>query len=136
MSAAGGASSGRFSPSGAVRRLAAALPAPLGRVLLAIWGAPRAALIVAMRLYRRFVSPLYGPTCKYHPSCSAYALEAVELHGAVRGTWLTVRRLGRCNPWSAGGIDDVPGSTRWADWSEPEWETGPRRSTGSVATGR
>jgi hypothetical protein len=62
--------------------------------------------------YRRFISPLLGPRCRFYPSCSAYALEAVQLHGALRGSWLAVRRLGRCHPFHPGGIDPVPGSDR------------------------
>ena len=58
--------------------------------------------------YRRFVSPLLMPRCRFLPSCSAYALEAVQLHGAARGSWLAVRRLSRCHPFHAGGIDPVP----------------------------
>jgi putative membrane protein insertion efficiency factor len=65
-------------------------------------------LIALLRVYRTFISPLYGQVCRYHPSCSAYALEAVTVHGSVRGSWLAVRRLARCNPWAAGGYDPVP----------------------------
>jgi uncharacterized protein len=65
-------------------------------------------LIWLLRAYRALISPLYGQVCRYHPSCSAYALEAVEKHGALRGSWLAVRRLGRCHPWAAGGYDPVP----------------------------
>lgn len=61
-----------------------------------------------LRAYRLIISPLYGQVCRYYPSCSAYALEAVETHGAFKGMWLAVRRLGRCHPWAAGGIDPVP----------------------------
>ena len=78
-------------------------------------------LVVLLTGYRRFISPLLGPTCRYYPSCSAYALEAVQLHGALRGSWLTVRRLSRCHPFHAGGIDPVPGS----DWAQASTETGP-----------
>ncbi len=65
-------------------------------------------LIWALRAYRFAISPLYGQVCRYHPSCSAYALEAVTTHGSVRGSWLSLRRLARCHPWAAGGYDPVP----------------------------
>ncbi len=68
-------------------------------------------LIWLLRAYRFAISPLYGQVCRYHPTCSAYALGAVETHGAIRGSWLAVRRLGRCHPWAAGGYDPVPPST-------------------------
>jgi hypothetical protein len=72
------------------------------------WNIPRNVLIGFIRAWRLLISPLYGPTCKYYPSCSAYGLEAVRRHGAVRGSALTVWRIMRCNPWSLGGVDDVP----------------------------
>ncbi len=68
-------------------------------------------LIGFLRAYRLLISPLYGQVCRYHPSCSAYALEAVTRHGSLRGTWLAMRRLGRCHPWAAGGYDPVPPRT-------------------------
>ena len=69
---------------------------------------PRFVVVTLLRLYRLVVSPLYGPTCRFYPSCSAYALEAVERHGVLRGGWLAGRRLLRCHPWNPGGVDPVP----------------------------
>jgi len=66
-------------------------------------------LVRLLRGYRLVISPLYGQVCRYHPSCSAYALQAVEVHGSLRGAWLAVRRLARCHPWAPGGYDPVPG---------------------------
>ncbi len=61
-----------------------------------------------IRAYQLFVSPLLGPRCRFYPSCSHYAMEAIELHGALRGTWLAIKRIGRCHPWNEGGFDPVP----------------------------
>ena len=77
------------------------------------WGAraaalPRRVVVGLLRLYQRVVSPLYGPTCRFYPSCSQYALVAVERHGVLRGAALASWRLLRCNPWNPGGVDDVP----------------------------
>ncbi len=66
-------------------------------------------LVGVLTLYRRFVSPALGPRCRFHPTCSAYALEAVTRHGALRGSWLGLKRIARCHPWNAGGVDPVPG---------------------------
>lgn len=65
-------------------------------------------LVALLRAYRAVISPMYGQVCRYDPSCSAYALEAVQTHGAIRGVVLAARRLGRCHPWTAGGYDPVP----------------------------
>ena len=59
-------------------------------------------------VYRTLVSPLLGPHCRFHPTCSAYAHQALDRHGPLRGSWLAVRRLLRCGPWTAGGYDPVP----------------------------
>lgn len=64
--------------------------------------------VLALRLYRAVVSPIYGDTCRFYPSCSAYSLESLQRHGLARGVQLTVWRLLRCNPWNAGGVDLVP----------------------------
>ena len=63
--------------------------------------------------YRRFVSPLLGPRCRFYPSCSTFGLEAIQTHGAAKGTVLTVARICRCNPWNAGGVDHVPVRGHW-----------------------
>lgn len=65
-------------------------------------------LLALLAAYRRWVSPLLGPRCRFHPSCSAYAAEAVATYGAGRGGWLALRRLARCQPWHPGGVDPVP----------------------------
>jgi len=70
-------------------------------------------LIGLLKAYRLLISPLYGQVCRYHPSCSAYALESVQRHGAARGCWLGVRRVTRCHPWAAGGYDPVPTVFSW-----------------------
>jgi len=69
---------------------------------------PRELLVLLVRAYQLLVSPLLGPTCRFYPSCSSYAVIALRTHGALRGTWLTVRRLLRCHPWNPGGVDHVP----------------------------
>jgi len=65
-------------------------------------------LLLPIRFYRRFISPALPPTCRFHPSCSTYAVEALTVHGPLRGSWLAIRRLGRCGPWHPGGLDPVP----------------------------
>ena len=66
------------------------------------------ALMAAVTGYRRFVSPLLPPRCRFEPSCSAYALEALRAHGAARGLWLAIARIARCHPFNPGGYDPVP----------------------------
>ena len=69
---------------------------------------PRRSLMAAVRSYQLILSPLLPPSCRFTPSCSAYAHEALTRHGAVRGSWLAARRLARCHPWNPGGYDPVP----------------------------
>lgn len=70
--------------------------------------AARWPVLLLIRFYQRVISPWTPPSCRYYPSCSQYAYQAVERHGLGRGGWLAVRRLGRCHPWAAGGVDHVP----------------------------
>jgi uncharacterized protein len=65
-------------------------------------------LILLVRAYQVALSPLLPPACRYYPSCSAYAIEALERHGALRGAWMAARRIARCNPFRPGGYDPVP----------------------------
>ena len=99
-----------------VRNLLPGLAA-MGRFL---WNLPQNILILLLMAYRKVISPLYGQVCRFFPSCSAYALEAITVHGAVKGTWLAARRLARCHPWNAGGVDHVPaGHRHWAENRTP-----------------
>lgn len=66
------------------------------------------ALILLLALYKRTISPLLGQNCRFHPTCSRYALEAIRAHGAWRGGWLGLRRVSRCHPFHEGGLDPVP----------------------------
>ncbi len=68
----------------------------------------RGLLILLVKAYQRLVSPLLPRACRFHPTCSAYAAEALRRHGAARGTWLALKRLGRCHPFHPGGLDPVP----------------------------
>lgn len=77
---------------------------------------PALAMIGFVKAWRAVISPLYGNVCRYHPSCSAYGLESLEVHGAVKGSWLTIWRICRCNPWSPGGYDPVPGTPAAKAW--------------------
>ena len=79
-----------------------------GRVLRLAGRAPRMFLILLVRGYQVSISPLLPSSCRYYPSCSAYAVEALEKHGALRGAWLAARRIGRCHPFRPGGYDPVP----------------------------
>lgn len=69
----------------------------------------RRALLAAIGFYSRAISPALPPRCRFYPTCSAYAAEAIETHGALRGTGLALRRLAKCAPWHPGGVDPVPG---------------------------
>ncbi|MFC4908769.1 membrane protein insertion efficiency factor YidD [Actinomadura gamaensis] len=97
-----------------------------------------AALILAVRGYRRFLSPLLGPTCRFRPTCSAYGLKALQEHGALRGSWLTLRRIARCHPFNPGGYDPVPprrdrASALVSDPDGPSTEGASGRSAGGPA---
>ncbi|MDC0643347.1 membrane protein insertion efficiency factor YidD [Flavobacteriaceae bacterium] len=64
--------------------------------------------ILLIRGYQRFISPLLPPTCRFTPSCSHYGIDALKKHGVFKGSWLTINRILRCNPWAKGGYDPVP----------------------------
>ncbi|TDJ28782.1 MAG: membrane protein insertion efficiency factor YidD [Gammaproteobacteria bacterium] len=69
-------------------------------------------LIFPIQAYRYLLSPFFGNSCRYTPTCSQFAVEAIEQHGAIKGSWLALKRLGSCHPWHEGGYDPVPGKSR------------------------
>jgi uncharacterized protein len=82
-------------------------------------GAPARALILGVvNGYRALVAPLLGDRCRFHPSCSAYAVDAVRTHGAVKGSLLSIWRLLRCSPLSAGGVEPVPARGMWRSFKD------------------
>ncbi|MBB6121727.1 membrane protein insertion efficiency factor YidD [Nocardiopsis algeriensis] len=82
------------------------------------------ALILPIRGYQRFISPLLPPVCRFYPSCSAYAVEALRVHGALYGLWLGIRRIARCHPFTRGGLDPVPPPRRGRRNQESEESAG------------
>ncbi|MGW1025546.1 membrane protein insertion efficiency factor YidD [Streptomyces sp. NPDC002577] len=91
-------------------------------------------LLVLIKLYQWTISPLLGPVCKYYPSCSHYGYQAIDRHGAIKGTALTAWRILRCNPWSLGGVDHVPPRKRprWHEMLRNAWR---ERKGGTSAEG-
>lgn len=98
-----------LAPNGAPRSIQSTQQTRLS-VARFLWFLPRNAAIAVMLLYRMAISPLYGNVCRYHPSCSSYSLQAYQQRGLLLGLALTLYRLVRCNPFTPGGIDDVPRS--------------------------
>jgi putative membrane protein insertion efficiency factor len=90
-------------------------------------------LLALIWLYQRAISPLLPPSCRYHPSCSAYGLTAIARHGSAKGLALATWRLLRCNPWSGGGLDPVPERGRWVS---PIYPDGRPRDTGPITQPR
>ena len=76
-------------------------------------------LVAIIGAYRRWISPFLGQRCRFAPSCSAYAVDAINTHGAARGSWLAVRRIGRCHPFNPGGYDPVPPGAPVGDGAHP-----------------
>jgi len=71
-------------------------------------GAMASILLLALRVYKRVISPLLPSACRFHPTCSEYMMQAIQTHGAARGLWMGLKRLSRCHPFHAGGLDPVP----------------------------
>jgi putative membrane protein insertion efficiency factor len=109
---------------------AGAQPPPTGihRVLFLIGWPIRSLLLSLIWVYRHTVSPILPPTCRYHPSCSAYGFQALQVHGAAKGTVLTTWRVLRCNPFTPGGLDPVPSRGAWRPDIHPD---GTPRVTGA-----
>ena len=83
-------------------------------------------LIAAIRAYRFVLSPWMGNACRYWPTCSEYAMQAIESHGSLRGGWMTLARLARCHPYGAGGVDPVPQQFSWRCWCHANTDVGNR----------
>jgi putative membrane protein insertion efficiency factor len=73
-------------------------------------------LLVLLRAYRFLLSPWVGNSCRFWPTCSVYSMEAIERHGALKGSYMMVTRVARCHPYSAGGVDEVPAQFGWRCW--------------------
>lgn len=95
----------------------------------AVAAVPRMILLALVWGYRHLISPWTPRTCRFYPSCSAYAEQALRQHGALRGGWLAIRRLGRCHPWTPGGVDPVPPPRH----ATPETAASPSTSTSTGA---
>jgi len=65
-------------------------------------------LVIPIKLYQILISPIIGPNCRYHPTCSQYSIEAINKHGPFKGTWLAIKRISSCHPWGGSGHDPVP----------------------------
>lgn len=88
--------------------MSARKPSAIGRAAHWVGSIPRGMLIGLIRFYRRFISPLLPPSCRFYPTCSAYALEAIRKYGALKGGFLAVKRILKCHPFHPGGYDPVP----------------------------
>ncbi len=95
----------------------------------------RRALLRLIAFYSRAISPALPPRCRFYPSCSAYAAEAITVHGAARGTWLAVRRLAKCAPWHPGGVDVVPAPRERSGTAEVSHSSSTAVSPSPVGTG-
>lgn len=89
------------------------------RAVVVVPLAPRYLAILLLRTYQVTISPMLGPVCRFAPSCSSYAVEAYRIHGTIRGSWMTARRLLRCHPWNPGGYDPVPPRARHGHSDQP-----------------
>jgi len=100
----------------------------VGRGLLWLWDhsvgfVVRFVFLVAIRAYQLAISPLLPPSCRFHPSCSAYAFRSITVHGSAKGLVLAIWRLLRCNPWNDGGLDPVPERGQWLPGIRPDGTT-------------
>ncbi|WP_029408288.1 membrane protein insertion efficiency factor YidD [Thiomicrorhabdus sp. Milos-T2] len=79
-------------------------------------------LIALVRFYQLFISPVIGPRCRFYPTCSSYTIEAIKTHGVICGSWLAIKRIGRCHPANPGGVDPVPtcGCKKQCEKNQPD----------------
>jgi len=102
----------------------------VGRTLRALARAPASLAVLALRAYKLCLSPLIPPACRFEPTCSEYAREAIETHGVARGAWLGARRLARCHPWGGHGFDPVPAPRRRRSPGDARSDAGTRELRG------
>lgn len=79
-------------------------------------------ILVLLWMYRNIISPITGPSCRYQPTCSTYSVEAVRLHGPIKGGWMAMKRIGSCHPWGRHGWDPVPGSELEQKLKDEGWK--------------
>ncbi|GLR63797.1 membrane protein insertion efficiency factor YidD [Marinospirillum insulare] len=91
------------------------LLAPLKWLVRLLLSLLKKLLVGLIRFYQLFISPLKPPSCRFYPTCSSYAIEAVQVHGPFKGLWLGIKRLGKCHPLHEGGVDLVPEKSKQAD---------------------
>ena len=104
-----------------------------GTVNISMNTALKKVLIGLVRVYRIVISPLFPPCCRYYPTCSAYAVQAIRMHGPIPGAWLALKRVARCHPWAPGGLDPVPARASGSAPGKSSTREGDERGRGALS---